>query len=100
MYTEKITGKMKNFEACNIAYETAVACREVNKGGLPMLYEMILETSGPEIKCALEVITQPYIPKAKPNPSGSHRFLCLDYSLIASKPAVLILALGFIMHVL
>jgi hypothetical protein len=36
-----------------------VACREVNKGGLPMLYEMILETSGPEIKCALEVIAQP-----------------------------------------
>ncbi|DBA84394.1 hypothetical protein WJX77_004255 [Trebouxia sp. C0004] len=31
---------------------------EVNKGGLPMLYEMILETSGPEIKCALEVITE------------------------------------------
>jgi len=30
-------------------------CREVNKGGLPMLYEIILEIAGPEIKSALEV---------------------------------------------
>ena len=33
-----------------------VTCREINKGGLPMLYEIILEIAGPEIKCALEVI--------------------------------------------
>lgn len=32
-------------------------CREINKGGLPMLYEIILEIAGPEIKCALEVIS-------------------------------------------
>lgn len=31
---------------------------EINKGGLPMLYEIILEIAGPEIKCALEVITE------------------------------------------
>ena len=29
--------------------------REVNKGGLPMLYEILLEIAGPELKCALEV---------------------------------------------
>ena len=32
-------------------------CSEINKGGLPMLYEIILEIAGPEIKCALEVIS-------------------------------------------
>ena len=30
-------------------------CREVNRGGLPMLYEILLEIAGPELKCALEV---------------------------------------------
>ena len=30
-------------------------CREINRGGLPMLYEIIIEIAGPEIKCALEV---------------------------------------------
>lgn len=35
-----------------------VCCREVNRGGLPMLYEMLLEISGPEVKCALEVSLQ------------------------------------------
>lgn len=30
-------------------------CREINRGGLPMLYEIILDIAGPEIKCALEV---------------------------------------------
>ena len=29
--------------------------REVNRGGLPMLYEILLEIAGPELKCALEV---------------------------------------------
>ncbi|KAL3151003.1 hypothetical protein ABBQ38_012875 [Trebouxia sp. C0009 RCD-2024] len=31
---------------------------EVNRGGLPMLYEILLEIAGPELKCALEVITE------------------------------------------
>lgn len=30
-------------------------CREINKAGLPGLYETILDTAGPEIKKALEV---------------------------------------------
>ena len=33
--------------------------REINKGGLPQLYEVMLETAKPEIKCALEVASQP-----------------------------------------
>lgn len=31
-------------------------CREINKAGLSGLYETILETAGPEIKQALEVV--------------------------------------------
>lgn len=30
-------------------------CREINKAGLPGLYECILETSGPEIRHIMEV---------------------------------------------
>lgn len=42
-----------------------VVCSEINRGGLPMLYEIILEIAGPELKCALEVqglfcIHEPY----------------------------------------
>ncbi len=34
-------------------------CREINMGGLPMLYEIITEIAGPEFKCALEVRMHP-----------------------------------------
>lgn len=37
---------------------TCVCRREVNRGGLSMLYEILLEISGPEVKCALEVSVQ------------------------------------------
>ena len=35
---------------------------EINKGGLPMLYEIILDIAGPELKCALEVSFPLWVP--------------------------------------
>jgi len=43
---------------CNQSYAKVLAIREINKAGLPGLYETILETAGPEIKRALEVIIE------------------------------------------
>lgn len=42
----------------NQAKGKSIIMTEINRGGLPMLYEIILEIAGPEIKCALEVITE------------------------------------------
>jgi len=42
----------------NQSHAKVLAIREINKAGLPGLYETILETAGPEIKRALEVVIE------------------------------------------
>ncbi|KAK9851903.1 hypothetical protein WJX84_007064 [Apatococcus fuscideae] len=52
-----VSGPAIFWQLFNPSYGKSLIIQEINKGGLPQLYEVMLETAKPEIKCAMEVVT-------------------------------------------
>lgn len=61
-------------------------CSEINRGGLPLLYEVMLETSAPELATALTV--------RPPNPSGCRKLCTVGTIIIINIITIIIFTVG------